>query len=208
MLTLHCAPALKASVSPDRRPRHFGLSPRMMESAVSHHQRLPSALRADCSRCAGLCCVVPAFRAVQGFGFDKPPHVACRHLLNDSQCSIHDRRVGCGFVACVGFDCYGGGQRVVKELGVGMNWRGSADNAALVFSAYTSFLVLHRLMATLTVAATGMPPKSAAQLRLRRMQLNRLCRTAEAKRGRLDLAKIERETFNLIRNVRSIAGGD
>jgi hypothetical protein len=40
------------------------------------------------------------------------------------------------------------------------------------------------------------------------MQLNRLCRTAEAKRGRLDLAKIERETFNLIRNVRSIAGGD
>jgi hypothetical protein len=173
---------------------------------VPHYLRLPSALRADCSRCVGLCCVVPAFRAVQGFGFDKPPHSACRHLTDDSRCAIHDERIARGFVACVGFDCYGAGQRVVKELGVAMDWSGSADSATRVFSAYASYVVLHRLMATLTVAATALPLKSRAQLRLRRMKLNRLCRTDEAKRGRLDLAKIERETFAMIRNVRPMVG--
>jgi hypothetical protein len=56
--------------------------PRAVPSA--HRQgaspKLPSALRADCSRCAGLCCVVPAFFSVQGFAFDKPAHSTCRYL--------------------------------------------------------------------------------------------------------------------------------
>jgi hypothetical protein len=172
---------------------------------VPQYLRLPSALRADCSRCAGLCCVVPAFRAIQGFGFDKPPHAACRHLTNESRCAIHDERIARGFVACAGFNCYGAGQRVVEALAIAMDWRESPDSAALVFSAYASYLVLHRLMAMLTVAATASPPQSRAQLRLRRMELNRLCRTDEATRGRLDLAAIERETLTLIRNVRAMA---
>jgi hypothetical protein len=173
----------------------------MTESVVPHHQKLPSALRADCSRCVGLCCVVPAFRAIQGFGFDKPPHMACRHLANDCRCSIHERRIERGFVGCVGFDCYGAGQRVVKELCVGRNWRATSDSADLVFLAYESFLVLHRLMAALTVAATASTPRSRARLRLRRMAMNRLCHTDDAKLGRLDLPKIEKETFAAIREA-------
>jgi hypothetical protein len=150
---------------------------------------------------------VPAFRAVQGFGFDKPPHAACRHLDNDGRCAIHDERIARGFAACVGFDCYGAGQRVVEDLGIAMDWSESAHDAALVCSAYASYLVLHRLMATLTVAATALPRPSRAQLRLRRRELNRLCRAGAAARDRLNLAAIERETLTLIRNVRALPRG-
>jgi hypothetical protein len=179
-----------------------------LESVVPHYPKLPSALRADCSRCVGLCCVVPAFRAVQGFGFDKPPRKKCSHLTSDSRCAIHEDRVARGFVACVGFDCYGAGQRVVKELGVSLSWLGPADKADVLSSAYSSFLVLHRLMASLTVAATICAPKSRAQLRLERMKLNRLCQTDEAQRGHLNLVKIEREIFTLIGELRSIVGSN
>ena len=33
-------------------------------------------LRADCARCAGLCCVVPAFTESADFAIDKPSGVA------------------------------------------------------------------------------------------------------------------------------------
>jgi len=36
-----------------------------------------STFRADCSRCCGLCCVVPGQMAVQGFRVDKPAETPC-----------------------------------------------------------------------------------------------------------------------------------
>ena len=175
---------------------------------MSHHRKLPSALRADCSRCAGLCCVVPAFDAVQGFGFDKPPCTPCAHLTDDNRCAIYEQRAASGFVACVGFDCYGAGQHVTTELGLDLGWRKEERDAAPIFSAYKSFVVLHRLMAALTHAATTVPPNLRAPLRLRRMELNRLCRTEEARNDRLDLAKVESDTFTVIRRLRATVGGD
>ena len=141
------------------------------------HARLPAALRADCSRCAALCCVAPAFYRVQGFGFDKPARVPCRHLTTSNRCGIHGQRLERGFAACDGFDCYGAGQRVTKELCGNVDWRQSAESALRVFAAYEACLALHRLMATLTVAAALSMPKLRARLRLKRMQLNRLCRS-------------------------------
>jgi len=38
------------------------------------------ALRADCERCFGLCCVVPAFARSADFAFDKAAGEPCRHL--------------------------------------------------------------------------------------------------------------------------------
>ena len=43
-------------------------------------------LRADCSRCAGLCCVAPPFAASADFAFDKPAGQPCRHLRADFRC--------------------------------------------------------------------------------------------------------------------------
>ena len=56
-----------------------------MPDAVDARARL----RADCSRCAGLCCVAPAFAASADFAIDKPAGHACPHLRDDALCGIH-----------------------------------------------------------------------------------------------------------------------
>jgi len=163
---------------------------------------LPASLRADCARCAGLCCVVPAFYSLQGFGFDKPAHSACRHLTAGNRCGIHDERSSRGFVGCVGFDCYGAGQRVTQELFAGADWRASRDIATRMFAAYESCITLHRLMAQLALAETitaASSPSLSKQLRVKRQQFDELCRTEEAGTGKLDLATLQRETYALIR---------
>jgi hypothetical protein len=74
-------------------------------------------LVADCARCAGLCCVAPAFSASADFAIDKAAGHACPHLRADSWCGIHDSLLDRGFPGCVAYDCFGAGQRTVALLG-------------------------------------------------------------------------------------------
>jgi len=161
--------------------------------------KLPAALRADCSRCAGLCCVAPAFYAVQGFGFDKPTHRACAHLTSLNQCAIHSERAGRGFPACASFDCFGAGQRVTQELFHGADWRVSGDVAVRMFCAYTRVAALHKLMALLAIAEAHAPSPRDVQLRAKRMELDELCRSEAAKGGTIDVAAARREVMALVR---------
>jgi hypothetical protein len=167
--------------------------------------RLPAALRADCSRCEGLCCVADAFYAVQGFGYDKPAHQPCRHLTVESRCDVHDQRAALGFTACIGFDCHGAGQRVTRDLGLGADWRGSPAIAAGVFTAYATYVALHRLMATLAVAETAAGAPLQARIRQKRAELDELCGADEAKEGALDVTRLQREVLELVREVRAEA---
>jgi hypothetical protein len=162
---------------------------------------LPPTLRADCSRCAGLCCVVPAFYAFQGFAFDKPAHAPCRHLTLEHQCEVHPELIAKGFPGCASFDCYGAGQRVTQELFEGATWRASAGTAAQMFTAFTTYLTLHQLMATLAVAEANFPPQRAAQIRARRRELDELCRSEDARAGRLDLGTLKRDAFRLLQDL-------
>ncbi|TXR55327.1 pentapeptide repeat-containing protein [Quadrisphaera setariae] len=73
-------------------------------------------LRADCTRCAALCCVLPAFSASADFAVDKPAGTPCPNLRADARCGIHDRLVPSGFPGCVAFDCFGAGQRAVQVV--------------------------------------------------------------------------------------------
>jgi hypothetical protein len=72
-----------------------------------------TALRADCSRCVGLCCVAPAFVASADFALTKPAGTPCPNLGADHRCGIHDRLRRSGFPGCAVFDCFGAGQHVV-----------------------------------------------------------------------------------------------
>lgn len=76
-------------------------------------------LRADCSRCVGLCCVVLPFTRSADFAIDKAAGEACRHLGADHGCTIHDQLRPRGFAGCTVFDCFGAGQRVVNETCAG-----------------------------------------------------------------------------------------
>jgi hypothetical protein len=144
--------------------------------------------------------VVPAFYSVQGFAFDKPAYTACKYLTLKNRCAIHTGLASRGLSGCVAFDCYGAGQRVTQELFNGVSWR-SSDEIALqnLFSAYTSVLALHKLMAMLALAEATVSPPLDTQMRLKREQLNDLCLSEEAKSGRLDIATLETAVLKLVR---------
>src|SRR5690242_200156 len=87
-------------------------------------------LHADCSRCAALCCVAPAFAKSSDFAINKPAGTPCRNLGGDFWCTIHERLDASGFHGCVVFDCFGAGQRITQETFGGRDWRAAPEMLA------------------------------------------------------------------------------
>ena len=117
--------------------------------------RLPAApavprrrreLRADCERCAALCCVGPALVASADFAIDKPAGQPCPHLHADFRCSIHDRLRPSGFGGCAAFDCLGAGQQVVQVTFGGRDWRAEPELATPMFAVFAVMRKLHQLL--------------------------------------------------------------
>ena len=100
-------------------------------------------LRADCARCAGLCCVAPAFAASADFGLDKPAGQPCPHLQPDSRCRIHDRLRRQGFAGCTVYDCFGAGQQVIQVTYGGQDWRQAPAVADQMFQVFAIMRQLH-----------------------------------------------------------------
>ena len=94
------------------------------------------SLRADCGRCAGLCCVALAFDQSALFAEDKAAGQVCRHLGPADRCTIHADRVWSGYAGCVSYDCLGAGQLVTQELFAGRSWRDCADGGKAMFAAF------------------------------------------------------------------------
>lgn len=107
-------------------------------------------LRADCARCAALCCVVLAFDRSPLFALDKPAGTPCVHLGNDCHCRIHASRARRGFAGCVSYDCLGAGQRATALL------IGRAESAAEQFEVFAAIHRQHQLL-TLLHAAAALP---------------------------------------------------
>jgi uncharacterized protein YjbI with pentapeptide repeats len=88
------------------------------------HSAGPGALRGDCERCFGLCCVALPFTASADFALDKPAGRPCPNLGGDHRCGIHARLRQEGFTGCTVYDCYGAGQKVSQVTFGGRDWRG------------------------------------------------------------------------------------
>jgi hypothetical protein len=110
-------------------------------------------LRADCTRCAALCCVAPALTRSADFAIDKPAGRPCPNLEADHRCGIHGRLRHSGFPGCVAYDCFGAGQRVVQVTFGGRSPDGSAAVAARL-AAYRVVRDLHELLWYLADAAS------------------------------------------------------
>jgi uncharacterized protein YjbI with pentapeptide repeats len=106
---------------------------------------MPLDLIADCSRCAGLCCVAPAFAASSDFAIDKDAGEACPNLAPDFRCRIHARLRDTGFPGCVAYDCFGAGQQVTQVTFAGHDWRSTPDDALAMFDAFAVMRALHEL---------------------------------------------------------------
>ena len=111
-------------------------------------------LRADCTRCFGLCCVVPALIASADFAIDKPAGQPCPHLDTDFRCGIHAQLRERGFPGCAAYDCFGAGQQVAQVTFGGRDWRQSAAIARQMFAVFPIMRQLHELLWYLAEALT------------------------------------------------------
>ena len=110
-------------------------------------------LRADCARCAGLCCVALPFTRSVEFAIDKPAGLPCPHLAGDDRCEIHARLRPEGFAGCVSFDCFGAGQQVVQVTFGGRSWRDGPEVAGPMFDAFATLRAVHEMRWYLSDAA-------------------------------------------------------
>jgi uncharacterized protein YjbI with pentapeptide repeats len=124
------------------------------------------ALRADCARCFGLCCVAPAFSASADFAIDKPAGHPCPHLGAGFRCGIHDDLRGQGFPGCAVYDCFGAGQQVSQVTFAGRDWRRDPQAATQMFAVFAVMRQLHELLWYLA-AALALAPARAVHGQLR-----------------------------------------
>lgn len=109
-------------------------------------------LRADCTKCAGLCCVGPAFAKSADFAFAKPAGRPCPNLAHDFRCTIHSQLRPEGFAGCTVFDCFGAGQQVTQITFAGQDWRQRPESADQMSEAFAVMRTLHELLWYLTQA--------------------------------------------------------
>ena len=165
-------------------------------------------LTADCSRCVGLCCVLPAFAASADFAIDKPAGVPCVHLRGDDRCGVHDQLRDRGFPGCVVFDCFGAGQRVTQDVFPGASWRGDPATAAAMSAVFPVMRQLTELLWYLveaTALVTG-PLHTEADAALDRTRA--LTETSAAELTALDVAGYRREVGDLLGRVSDAVRAD
>jgi Pentapeptide repeats (8 copies) len=119
-------------------------------------------LAADCARCAGLCCVVPAFTRSADFAISKPAGQPCPNLGPDSRCAIHAGLRDRGFPGCAAYDCFGAGQQTVQVTFGGRDWRSSPGLAAQMFAAFGVMRQLSELRWHLAQASELLSPGGPA----------------------------------------------
>ncbi|WP_343034763.1 pentapeptide repeat-containing protein [Fodinicola acaciae] len=111
-------------------------------------------LVADCERCFGLCCVVPAFAKSADFAVDKPAGQPCRNLRDDFGCGIHRDLREKGFPGCTVYDCFGAGQQVAQQTYRGVDWRAAPRTRQQMFAVFPVMRDIHQLLWYLAEAVT------------------------------------------------------
>ena len=139
--------------------------PELPDPAPGSAQR---ALRADCGRCFGLCCVAPGFSASADFAIDKPAGRPCPHLQPDFRCGIHVDLRGQGFRGCAVYDCFGAGQQVSQVTFGGRDWHRDPRAATQMFEVFPIMRQLHELLWYLAAALALRPARAVTRSRRRR----------------------------------------
>lgn len=156
-------------------------------------------LRADCARCAGLCCVAPAFAASADFAIDKPAGRPCPNLEPGFRCGIHDRLRRSGFPGCAAYDCFGAGQQVTQVAFAGLDWRRAPELAGQMFTVFGVVRQLHELRWYLTEALTLQPARRLhGALRAALDETERLGRGSPDALADLDLTAHRRTVDDLL----------
>ncbi|WP_030144760.1 pentapeptide repeat-containing protein [Spirillospora albida] len=163
-------------------------------------------LRADCSRCGGLCCVALPFSRSAGFAVDKAGGEPCANLLGDFRCGIHGELRERGFAGCTVFDCFGAGQKVTQDTFGGRDWRGEPQVAQSMFAVFGVMRQLHELLWYLH-GALGVAAAEAVHDDLRSLlaEVEGLTRGAADDLAGLDVAEVRGRVNVLLLRVSALA---
>jgi uncharacterized protein YjbI with pentapeptide repeats len=165
-------------------------------------------LRADCSRCAGLCCVAPAFAASADFAIDKPAGRPCPNLQDDFRCGIHTELRQRGFPGCEVFDCFGAGQQLTQVTFGGRSWREAADLAAAQFAILPVMRQLHEILWYLA-EALALPAAAPLheEIRTARARTEGLTTGTAEELRTFDVGSYRREAGELLERVSDLVRG-
>ena len=167
---------------------------------------MPLELAADCSRCAGLCCVGPAFARSSDFAIDKPAGKPCPNLRDDFRCGIHEHLEERGFKGCTVFDCFGAGQQIVQETYRGRDWTSDSQLRGEMFALLPVLRQLHEIAWYLTEArkldaARRLHGKLTAALE----ETERLCSGVPAELLALDVDAYRKRVNPLLQKASELA---
>jgi uncharacterized protein YjbI with pentapeptide repeats len=149
------------------------------KNLIIRDKRLYEALRIDCKRCFGFCCVALYFSASEGFPTDKDAGKPCINLQEDFTCAVHKNLRENGLKGCTAYDCFGAGQKVARDIYGGHDWRHVPQSAKQMFDVFLIIRQLHELLWFLTEALTLQPARSL---------FNEICHELEETENRTHLS--------------------
>lgn len=104
-----------------------------------------SELKIECGMCSGLCCVALYFAKTDGFPSDKKAGEPCKNLCSDYTCRIHSQLEAKKMKGCLAYDCFGAGQKVVKEIYKGKSWKETPEKKEEIFQVFLNVTKLHQM---------------------------------------------------------------
>ncbi|MCP9955140.1 pentapeptide repeat-containing protein [Actinomadura madurae] len=163
-------------------------------------------LKADCARCAGLCCVALPFAKSADFAFDKDAGEPCRNLLADFRCAVHADLRRRGFTGCTVFDCFGAGQKVSQQTFAGRDWRRDPGLARRMFEVFPVMRRLHEMLWYLD-EAVAMPAAAPIRPELTAAydEVDRLTRGEPADLAGLDVGAVHERVNVLLARAGDLA---
>ncbi|WP_144555783.1 pentapeptide repeat-containing protein [Bacillus sp. X1(2014)] len=108
--------------------------------------KINDSLRADCINCFGLCCVALPYAKSADFAMDKEAGTPCLNLQSDFRCGIHKNLRKEGFRGCVGYECFGAGQKVSQVTYNGNDWLSDPSIAKEMFEVFPIMQQLHEML--------------------------------------------------------------
>ena len=163
-------------------------------------------LKADCARCAALCCVAPAFAKSSDFAITKPAGTPCPNLKTDFRCGIHEHLEPKGFKGCTVFDCFGAGQHLTQSTFGGRDWRSAPEIAGAMFAGLPIMRQLHELLWYLTEALTlDAARRLHPKLQVALDRTERLTEGTPAELAAIDLDSYRRRVNPLLQKASELA---
>lgn len=102
-------------------------------------------IKADCSKCSGLCCIALFFSKMDGFPQDKEAGKPCINLNKDYYCKIHGELKNCKMRGCIGYDCFGAGQHVTSVIYKGETWQTIKGKSQEIFDVFVVVFHLYQI---------------------------------------------------------------